>query len=63
MSRFSWILLILLVILAVSQLWMMDNREAPSGRSVKKTYLCKPLLALHVERRFKLENSESLTES
>ena len=30
MSRFSWILLILLAILAVSQLWMMDNREAPS---------------------------------
>ena len=46
MSRFSWILLILLVILAVSQLWMMDNREAPSWTKCKENLLVQTVLAI-----------------
>ena len=60
MSRFSWILLILLVILAVSQLWMMDNREAPSWTKCKENLLMQTITGNCTLREgFKLENSES----
>ena len=39
MSRFSWVLLILLAILAVSQLWTMGNRDAPSWTKCKESLL------------------------
>jgi len=39
MRRFSWALLILLAILAISQLWTMDNREAPSWTRCKEGLL------------------------
>ena len=39
MSRFSWILLVLLVILGVSQLWNMDKRDAPSWTKCKENLL------------------------
>ena len=39
MSRFSWVLLILLTILAVSQLWTMGNRDAPSWTRCKENLL------------------------
>ena len=39
MSRFSWVLLILLTILAVSQLWTMGNRDAPSWTKCKESLL------------------------
>ena len=39
MSRFSWILLILLAILGISQIWRMETREAPSGTLCKENLL------------------------
>ncbi len=39
MSRFSWVLLILLLILAISQLWTMGNRDAPSWTRCKENLL------------------------
>ena len=39
MSRFSWVLLILLAILAISQLWTMGNKDAPSWTRCKESLL------------------------
>ena len=64
MSRFSWILLILLVILAVSQLWMMDNRNAPSWTKCKENLLMQTITGNCTLREgFKFENTKNLTES
>ena len=64
MSRFSWILLIFLVILAVSQLWMMDNREAPSWTKCKENLLVQTITGnCTLREELNHENSGNLTES
>ena len=62
MSRFSWILLILLAILAISQLWMMDNRDAPSWTKCKENLLTQTLTGSCTLRdAYKPKDLENLT--
>jgi len=64
MSRFSWILLILLAILGISQIWRMETREAPSWTLCKENLLMQTITGNCTLREgFKLENSENLTKS
>ena len=37
MNRFMWVLLILLVILTLSQIWRMENRESPAWTKCKES--------------------------
>ena len=39
MSRLSWVLLILLVILGVSQMWNMEKKGSPSWTKCKESLL------------------------
>ena len=62
MSKFSWILLILLAILAISQLWMMDNREAPSWTKCKESLLIQTITGSCTLREgYRLNDNESIT--
>ena len=62
MSKFSWILLILLAILAISQLWMMDNREAPSWTKCKESLLIQTITGSCTLRKgYGLNDNESIT--
>ena len=62
MSRFSWILLILLAILAISQLWMMDNIDAPSWTKCKENLLTQTLTGSCTLRdAYKSKDLENLT--
>ena len=61
MSKFSWILLILLAILAISQLWMMDNREAPSWTKCKESLLIQTITGSCTLREgYGLNDNESI---
>ena len=62
MSKFSWILLILLDILAIYQLWMMDNREAPSWTKCKESLLIQTITGSCTLREgYGLNDNESIT--
>ena len=62
MSKFSWILLILLAILAISQLSMMDNREAPSWTKCKESLLIQTITGSCTLREgYGLNDNESIT--
>ena len=59
MSRFSWVLLILLLILAISQLWTMGNRDAPSWTRCKENLLIQTITGSCTLRKgFQSDNIE-----
>ena len=62
MTRFSWILLILLAVLAISQLWMMDNKDAPSWTKCKENLLMQTITgSCTLRESYRTKELENLT--